>query len=307
MPLSEAPPAAIALFSLVPLIVLFPINGLLLNAFFGKRLTRTGAGLVASTAALGSFGIAVVQYVALLIHPEGAIVPLADWITIGELQVPWAFQVDSLSVTMMLVVTGVGSLITIYATGYMRADVQHHGDPGRYPRFFVYFNLFLASMLVLVTGSSYLMMFVGWELVGLCSFLLIGFWFEKSTVGIGSNATAARKAFVVNRIGDLGFLIAMFVLFWLFGTLEFREIFPMAEHIVQADMPFMVGNVEISFGMAITLITLFLLLGAAGKSAQIPLYVWLPDAMAGPTPVSALIHAATMVTAGIYMITRSAV
>ncbi len=294
------------MFTLVPLIIFFPLAGLLINLLFGKQFAGKGPGIIASAAALTSFLIAVLQFVALQGHPEGAVVHLADWITVGDLEVPWAFQVDTLSVTMMLVVTGVGSLITIYAVGYMQADVQHHHDPGRYPRFFIYFNLFLASMLILVTGSSYLTLFVGWEGVGLCSFLLIGFWHESSTPGIGSNATAARKAFVVNRIGDFGFLIALFLLFATFGTLNFDEIFPMAMHVADADMPFMVGGLQISFSLIITLITLFLLLGATGKSAQIPLYVWLPDAMAGPTPVSALIHAATMVTAGIYMITRSA-
>src|SRR6185503_3645779 len=195
-----------------------------------------------------------------------------------DLRVPWAFQIDTLSVTMMLVVTGVGTLIHIYAIGYMHEDVRLNGDPARFPRFFVYLNLFLAAMLILVTGSSYLMMFVGWEGVGLCSYLLIGFWFEKGAGGT-ANARAGRKAFVVNRVGDWAMLLAMFLIFWNLGhTLVFNDVFKN--------------------------LSLMLLLAAAGKSAQIPLYVWLPDAMAGPTPVSALIHAATIVTAGIYMITR---
>jgi NADH-quinone oxidoreductase subunit L len=187
---------------------------------------------------------------------------------------------------MMLVVTGVGTLIHIYAIGYMR------GDP-RYPRFFVYMNLFLVAMLALVTADNYLVMFAGWEGVGLCSYLLIGFWFDKGE-GVGwKNSNAARKAFIVNRIGDFGLMMALFLLFWTFGTLDFGPIFEGAETTLAAGAP------------VALLIAFFLLLGATGKSAQIPLFVWLPDAMAGPTPVSALIHAATMVTAGIYLVARS--
>ncbi|MBI3762111.1 MAG: NADH-quinone oxidoreductase subunit L [Chloroflexi bacterium] len=281
------------MFNLIPLIVLFPVVGLLINAFFGRQFRDPGAGIVASIAAGSSFVIAVLEFVALLGQPRGATVKLADWIVIGNLSVPWAFKIDTLSVTMMLVVTGVGTLIHIYAIGYMKGDE-------RFPRFFVYLNLFLASMLVLVTGDNYLMLFVGWELVGLCSYLLIGFWFDRESGGLGvgtGNAVAAKKAFVVNRVGDFGFLLGMFLIFWTFGTFQFDSVFGMAEHLREA-MPEMLP--------IITAITLLLLVGATGKSAQIPLYVWLPDAMAGPTPVSALIHAATMVTAGVYMITRSA-
>jgi NADH-quinone oxidoreductase subunit L len=249
---------------------------------------------VASGAAGLAFVIAVLQAIGLASNGYAPItVQLADWLVIGALHVPWAFQIDTLSVTMMLVVTGVGTLIHIYAIGYMHEDVRLNGDPGRFPRFFVYLNLFLAAMLILVTGNSYLMMFVGWEGVGLCSYLLIGFWFEKGAGGTG-NARAGRKAFVVNRVGDWAMLLAMFLIFWNFHSLIFNEVFAKA-----AALP-----VETNPGL-VTAITLLLLFGAAGKSAQIPLYVWLPDAMAGPTPVSALIHAATMVTAGIYMITRS--
>jgi NADH-quinone oxidoreductase subunit L len=183
-------------------------------------------------------------------------------------------------------------LIHIYAIGYMHEDVRFQGDPGRFTRFFIYFNLFVATMMVLVTADNYLMMFVGWEGVGLCSYLLIGFWYEKGKDGIG-NAIAGKKAFITNRIGDFGFLIAMFLIFWNFGTLQFGEVFHAAE-----------AGAGVS-PAALTAITLFLLLGVVGKSAQLPLYVWLPDAMAGPTPVSALIHAATMVTAGIYLIVRN--
>ncbi len=193
----------------------------------------------------------------------------------------------------MLVVSGVGTLIHIYAIGYMHEDVRFKHQEERFPRFFIYLNLFIAMMMILVSGDSYLMLFVGWEGVGLCSFLLIGFWFELDTLGRLSwaNSNAAKKAFIVNRVGDFGFLIAAFIMFWNLRSLQFDEVFAAA-----AGAPTGV----------ILAITLFMLIGVAGKSAQIPLYVWLPDAMAGPTPVSALIHAATMVTAGVYLITRSA-
>ncbi len=185
-----------------------------------------------------------------------------------------------------------GTLIHLYAVSYMKHDTHHNGDPGRYRRFFVFFNLFILSMLVLVSADNYLMMFVGWEGVGLCSYLLIGFWFEKGEDGIG-NAQAAKKAFVVNRIGDFGLLIAIFLIFGRFGTLQFDAVFEQAPALAAATPGLLLA------------ITLFMLLGVTGKSAQLPLYVWLPDAMAGPTPVSALIHAATMVTAGVYLVARS--
>jgi NADH-quinone oxidoreductase subunit L len=280
------------MFNLIPLIIVFPVAGLLINLLIGRRLGDRGAGIVASLAAGAAFVIAVLQAIALAqSNFEPVTIFIANWIVIGSLQIPWAFQVDTLSVAMMLVVTGVGTLIHVYATEYMHADVHHHGDSGRYPRFFVYLNLFLAAMLVLVSANNYVMMFVGWEGVGLCSYLLIGFWFEKGEGSVG-NARAARKAFVVNRIGDFGMLLAMFLMFTTFGTLTFDKVFAQAESVGASQAVFIA-------------ITLLLLLGASGKSAQIPLYVWLPDAMAGPTPVSALIHAATMVTAGIYMIARS--
>jgi NADH-quinone oxidoreductase subunit L len=269
-----------------------PIAGLLLNLAFGRRLGERFAGLVACGAVGLAFVVSVLQAVALYGAPEGATVPIAAWIEIGGLQVDWALQIDTLAVTMMLVVTGVGSLIHIYATAYMHDDVRFNEDPGRYTRFFVFFNLFIASMLILITGDSFLTLFVGWEGVGLCSYLLIGFWYEKGKDGIG-NALAGKKAFITNRVGDAGFLIGLFLIFTTFGTLNFHEVFAQAEE----------GGAALA-GIA-TAITLCLLIGATGKSAQIPLYVWLPDAMAGPTPVSALIHAATMVTAGIYMIVRS--
>ncbi len=280
------------LFRLAPLAIALPIAGLLLNLAFGRRLGERFAGVVACAAVGLAFVVSVVQVWALTGSPQGATLPIASWIEIGRLRVDWALQIDSLAVTMMLVVTGVGLLIHIYATAYMHDDVRFNEDPRRYTRFFVFFNLFIASMLILVTGDSFLTLFVGWEGVGLCSYLLIGFWYEKGKDGIG-NAWAGKKAFITNRVGDAGFLIGIFLIFTTFGTLNFNAVFAQAEQAGAA-----------LTGIA-TAITLCLLIGAAGKSAQIPLYVWLPDAMAGPTPVSALIHAATMVTAGIYMIVRS--
>ena len=204
-----------------------------------------------------------------------------SWMPVGDLQVDFALQLDQLSMVMVLVITGVGTLIHIFSVGYMRED------PG-YPRYFAYLNLFVFFMLVLVLGANYPVLFVGWEGVGLCSYLLIGFWFSEK-----ANADAGKKAFIVNRIGDFGFLIAMFMMFASFGALDFAGV-----NAAAVTLP--VG------GALITAICLFLFLGCAGKSAQIPLYIWLPDAMAGPTPVSALIHAATMVTAGVYLVARSA-
>ncbi len=281
-------------FSLVPWIVFFPILGILLNLLLGRRLGERGIGFIASLASGLAFVVSALQVVSLQgNHHESVHVRLADWITIGQLSVPWTFRVDTLSVTMMLVVSGIGTLIHIYATGYMHYDTRYKGDPKSYLRFFAYLNLFIAFMMVLVSADNYLMLFVGWEGVGLCSYLLIGFWFNRNpdaTTGTG-NAYAAKKAFVVNRIGDFGFLLAIFLIFWYFSSLEFESVFEAA-----ATAP----------EWLIWAVSLFMLLGVAGKSAQIPLYVWLPDAMAGPTPVSALIHAATMVTAGVYLIARSA-
>ncbi len=284
------------LFQLAPWIVFFPVIGLLINLAVGSKLGEKGIGLVASLAAGLAFVVALLQVYGLILYPQGGYSSLATWIQVGTLQLDWAFRVDTLSVTMMLVVSGVGTLIHIYAIGYMHEDVRYKNDEGRFRRFFVYLNLFIAAMMILVSGNSYLMLFVGWEGVGLCSFLLIGFWYEMDTLGRPSsaNANAAKKAFVANRIGDFGLLIAMFLIFWNFGSLNFDKVFPQA------------ASVAASNPWLIVAITLFMLLGVAGKSAQIPLYVWLPDAMAGPTPVSALIHAATMVTAGVYLITRSA-
>ncbi|MCX6055532.1 MAG: NADH-quinone oxidoreductase subunit L [Chloroflexi bacterium] len=279
-------------FNLVPWIVFFPILGLGINLLFGKKLGEVFAGTTASLATGLSFVVSVLLAFSLSSTPKAVIIPLGDWISIGALTVRWAFRVDTLSVVMMLVVSGVGTLIHIYSIGYMHNDVRHNGDPGRFTRFFVYLNLFIAAMMILVSADNFLMMFVGWEGVGLCSFLLIGFWFEKGKNGTG-NAEAAKKAFITNRIGDFGLLIAMFLIFVNFGTFQFDEVFNQA------------GQVAAAHPGVMLLITLFMLLGVTGKSAQLPLYVWLPDAMAGPTPVSALIHAATMVTAGVYLVARS--
>ena len=318
-----------SLQSLVPFIILFPIVGLLINVLAGRKLGDPWAGIIASLASGLSFVIAVLLLAGLIQTDfHEAIVPIANWIVIGgggtapPLHVSWAFQVDTLSVTMMLLVTGVGTLIHVYAIGYMKGDERFH-------RFFIYLNLFITSMLILVGGDSYLTLFVGWEGVGLCSYLLIGFWFDKGAGGVG-NARAGRKAFVVNRVGDFGFALAMFLIFWTTGSLTFHDVFHyFEEHGGEAEHGIVVPDSgsgkllspvsqgvdphgdegeeggEISTTTIATAITLLLLVGAAGKSAQIPLFVWLPDAMAGPTPVSALIHAATMVTAGIYMIVRS--
>ena len=279
---------------LAPWLVFAPVLGLLLNLIFGKRLSEAWVGAIASLASGATFVISVLlAYTVSMNHGEVIRWRLAEWIHIGNLNLDWTFRLDSLSTTMMLVVSGVGTLIHIYAIGYMHEDVRFKNDLGRFPRFFVFLNLFIAAMMILVSGDSYLMLFVGWEGVGLCSFLLIGFWYEMDTLTRPSwaNSDAAKKAFIVNRIGDFGFLIAGFIMFWAFGSFQFDEVFEAAQHAAPG---------------IILAITLFMLVGVAGKSAQIPLYVWLPDAMAGPTPVSALIHAATMVTAGVYLITRSA-
>ena len=282
------------LFSLVPLIVFLPVAGLLINMIFGGRMSEKAIGAVASAASGLAFVVSALLGFALWTGSGNAVVVrFADWIQIGELNVAWNFRVDTLSVLMMLVVSSVGTLIHIYAIGYMHEDVRFKNDIGRYRRFFVFMNLFIAMMMILVSGDSYLMLFVGWEGVGLCSFLLIGFWYEMDTLGRPSwaNSNAAKKAMIANRIGDFGFLVAAFTMFWAFKSLTFGDVFTQAATIPSS---------------VILFITLFLLVGVAGKSAQIPLYVWLPDAMAGPTPVSALIHAATMVTAGVYLVARSA-
>ena len=247
-----------------------------------KPFTHTLPSLVAPLAILGAFVVAVVNFLGMRGAGEFEPVRYWSWMPVGELQVDFALLLDPLSIVMTLIITGVGTLIHLFSIGYMKED------PG-YPRYMAYLNLFVFFMLILVLGSSYPLMFVGWEGVGLCSYLLIGFWFKEK-----ANADAGKKAFIVNRIGDFGFLMAMFLLFWNVGALDFAGAAEGAAGLEYA-------------GPVVTWIALFFFLGAAGKSAQIPLYVWLPDAMAGPTPVSALIHAATMVTAGVYLVARSSV
>lgn len=377
---------------LVPLVILVPALGAFINFFFGARLEEKWSGTIGCFASIFAFivSLLLLTYVtgtngaAAIVNP-----PFVDgWLRIDSigLDISWQQRVDSLSVTMMLVVTGVGSLIHLYARGYM------HGDKW-YPRFFAYLNMFLAFMLILVTANNFLMLFVGWEGVGLCSFLLIGFWWDKKAPEGWKNSNAARKAFIVNRIGDFGLLMAMFLIFWTFGTLDFhragelpnteakylvhwrehnglleqheetdkeaagdahdkaykcvpasdadhetggardddghdapnplasdiRAIYCDNDHFDIARLGVFgqtterfgtgetvdFGSFQMAFDDVILLIALFILLGVTGKSAQIPLFVWLPDAMAGPTPVSALIHAATMVTAGVFILVRS--
>ena len=272
-----------------PLILLFPLAGVLINAAFGKRLPLRASGGIATLAIGLSFLWAVRAFFALRALPadgaESVVYPLWHWFSAGDFSVNFSLLLDPLSSVMILVVTGVGTLIHLYSIGYM----SHDRD---YPRFFAYLNLFTLAMLLLVLGSNYLVLFVGWEGVGLCSYLLIGFWYDKMFTPTMSNASAGKKAFIVNRIGDFGFLLALFLLFTNFHSLEFAAVFSALTHHPAAP------------GL-MTAIGLLLLLGATGKSAQLPLFVWLPDAMAGPTPVSALIHAATMVTAGVYMVARS--
>lgn len=271
------------------LVPLFPLIGFLVNGLLRTSLPKSVTGMIGSGVILASF------IVSLLIFNEVSntefkgpvVVILFEFINIGSLNIPFAFQVDQLSTLFLLIITGVGFLIHVYSTSYM------HGEPPQhFARYFSYLNLFVFSMLLLVLGSNYVIMFIGWEGVGLCSYLLIGFWFKNRDYNY-----AAKKAFIMNRIGDLGFLLGVFWMIDAFGTVNFLELFNSANGKVAAisaiNSPALVG------------ITLLLFVGATGKSAQIPLYTWLPDAMAGPTPVSALIHAATMVTAGIYMIARS--
>ncbi|MCY3834452.1 MAG: proton-conducting transporter membrane subunit [Chloroflexi bacterium] len=376
---------------LVPLVILVPALGALINFFFGAKLEEKWSGYIGCFASILSFIISLLLLTYVTGTNGGAAVvnpPFVDgWLRIESigLEIGWQQRVDSLSVTMMLVVTGVGSLIHLYARGYMYGDKW-------VPRFFAYLNMFLAFMLILVTANNFLMLFVGWEGVGLCSFLLIGFWWDKKMPEGWKNSNAARKAFIVNRIGDFGLLMAMFMIFWTFGTLDFYK----AGELPNAEAKYLVhwrehngllahdeeaeagaagdehdktykcapagadghaddahsddgqaasnpladdirarycdnqhfdtellgvfgqttelfgtgetvdfGSFQLAFDDVILLIALFVLLGVTGKSAQIPLFVWLPDAMAGPTPVSALIHAATMVTAGVFILVRS--
>jgi len=269
------------MINLVWLIPLFPLIGFLINGLGRNFWSKTLVSWIGSVAILASFALSLGIFLELNASDvKSFTVPLFDWIQVGALRIPFSFLVDPLSSIMLLIVTGIGFLIHVYSAGYM------HSDAG-FAKFFAYLNLFIFFMLLLVLGSNYVVLFIGWEGVGLCSYLLIGFWFTNANY-----ASAAKKAFIMNRIGDLGFLLAVFFIYSTFGSVEFANVFPQA-----ALLP--------SGSTILVVITLLLFVGATGKSAQLPLFTWLPDAMAGPTPVSALIHAATMVTAGIYMIARS--
>ncbi len=278
------------MIELIYLTVLLPLAGFLINGIFGSKIKNEkiigiiGSGVIGISflIALGAF----FETLSLPVDQRQSIVSLFTWLKVANLDVSFAYQVDQLSLVMALIVTGVGFIIHVYSIGYM------HGDKGFW-RFFSYMNLFIFAMMNLILADNFVLLFLGWEGVGLCSYLLIGFWydkkFEKSTT-----SDAAKKAFIVNRIGDFGFLLGMFLIYLTFNSLNFNEVFSRA---VTFEVP------EYIFG----LIAIFLFIGATGKSAQIPLFVWLPDAMAGPTPVSALIHAATMVTAGVYMVARTSI
>jgi len=263
---------------IITLIPILPLLGFLLIALNGKRLVRGFAALIACGSVFISFGFSLTLFIKLLNGAEPFQITLFNWISAGSFNATVGFLIDPLSSLMLLIITGVGFLIHVYSIGYM------HDDEG-FNRFFSYLNLFVFFMLLLVMGSNYLLMFVGWEGVGLCSYLLIGFWFKNQDYN-----DAANKAFIMNRIGDLGLIIGVILIFVHFGSVNYADVFPKADAVGTS---------------ILTLITILLFIGAMGKSAQIPLYTWLPDAMAGPTPVSALIHAATMVTAGVYMVARN--
>jgi NADH-quinone oxidoreductase subunit L len=269
--------------SLLWLIPLLPLLGFVINGLGRNTLSKSLIGIIGSGVILASFVLSIAMFFQLGASTEKQFtIDLFDWISAGNLHIPLSFLYDPLSAIMLLIITGIGFLIHIYSIGYM------HEDAG-FGKFFSYLNLFIFFMLILVLGSNYIVMFIGWEGVGLCSYLLIGFWYTNN-----SYASAAKKAFVMNRIGDLGFLLGVFIIFTTFGSVEFAKVFPQATNMMPGSS-------------VMILLTILLFIGATGKSAQLPLFTWLPDAMAGPTPVSALIHAATMVTAGIYMIARSSV
>jgi NADH-quinone oxidoreductase subunit L len=269
------------MIKLIWLVPLLPLIGFLIIGLFGKKLSKSLVGIIGSGVVLGAFGVSLGIFLQLAEGVEqSTTIDLFNWISAGKLSIPFSFLVDPLSSLFLLIITGIGFLIHLYSTGYM------HDDEG-FSRFFAYLNLFIFFMLLLVLGSNYLIMFVGWEGVGLCSYLLIGFWFKNTAYN-----NAAKKAFIMNRIGDLGFLLGIVLIYVTFGSISYHDVFEQAKSLATGTP-------------VLTAITLLLFVGAMGKSAQLPLYTWLPDAMAGPTPVSALIHAATMVTAGIYMIARS--
>jgi NADH-quinone oxidoreductase subunit L len=262
------------------LLVLAPFAGFLINIFFGKNLGKTVSGIIGTGSVVISFATAIYFFGALAAEPKGFTISLFDWIQISNFKVDFGFLLDQLSVLWLLFVTGIGSLIHLYSISYMHDDENMH-------KFFAYLNLFVFFMITLVVGSNLLVLFIGWEGVGLCSYLLIGFWHKNQDYN-----DAAKKAFIMNRIGDLGLLIGIFILGHLFSTLDYATLKTAIAGATNLDL----------YWLSVAALCLFI--GATGKSAQIPLYTWLPDAMAGPTPVSALIHAATMVTAGIFMITR---
>lgn len=272
-------------FQLAFLIPLLPLIGFLINGLGRNQLSKQGSGLIGAGTILGSFLISLFVFQTVE-SGNTAVISYFDFIRIEGLHIPFAFQLDALSSLFLLIITGIGFLIHIYSISYM-----HEESSSSFARYFSYLNLFVFSMLLLVLGSNYVVLFIGWEGVGLCSYLLIGFWFKNQQY-----TKAANKAFIMNRIGDLAFLLAIFWLIIKTGSASFQEVFE-----------FVKGNqgTEKFTTTDITVVSLLLFVGATGKSAQLPLYTWLPDAMAGPTPVSALIHAATMVTAGIYMIARS--
>ena len=262
------------------LIPLFPLLGFLINGLLRNSLSKTITGIIGSGCVLASFIVSLILFFGVKTNGALPVEPLFTFINTGTFKIDFSFQVDQLSSLFLLIITGVGFLIHVYSTSYM-----HDEKPDQFARYFSYLNLFIFSMLLLVLGANYVIMFIGWEGVGLCSYLLIGYWFS-----VDNYNAAAKKAFIMNRIGDLGFLLAIFWILNKLGTVNYADVFSNYNNLSSSD---------------ITAITLLLFVGATGKSAQIPLYTWLPDAMAGPTPVSALIHAATMVTAGIYMIARS--
>ena len=266
--------------NLVYAIVLLPLLGFLINGLFGKNLPKIVVGSLATAMVFGSFCIAVSIFMNFNSESQPVIVKAFEWFRVNGVQINFGFQIDQLSLMMVMIITGIGSLIHLYSIGYM----SH--DKGFY-KFFTYLNLFIFSMLLLVMGSNYLILFIGWEGVGLCSYLLIGFWYTNEEYG-----KAARKAFIMNRIGDLALLIGIFMIASQTNAVDYLSV---AENASKFELD----------GTVIIFITASLFIGATGKSAQVPLYTWLPDAMAGPTPVSALIHAATMVTAGIYLVVRS--
>ncbi len=312
------------MIGLAPLLLFIPLAAFLFNALVGRKFTdydheigEIWTGWVAAGASIACFGISVGILFALLGDTTATVITLFDWIHIPSagFRVQWAMHIDTLSSTMLMVITGVGSLIHIYAIGYM------HGDKN-FSRFFAYLSLFMFFMIMVVTGSSYLTLFLGWEGVGLASFLLIGFWWDKDKKIIDPdrdeeyyegvvNSNAARKAFVANRFGDLCMILAMSLTFWAFGTMDFGTasnpgVFELALDAFKNKEMIQIGSsAEMSVGAVVSAIVALFLFGAAGKSAQIPFFIWLPDAMAGPTPVSALMHAATMVTSGIYLLVRS--